>query len=316
MYCADAEDCRKENLNYRGMSFPLALHPGGIFRFLAIVFRIIQHIVLTAPHRTALILLAVLLCVIWPTLYGVAQPPETKQKKEILLDATWVPCSDSTESLYLFQDGSAIYAEANNGILFTVGETTLKNVAEVLASMKSTVDTATLDSCTTVGVILNGPRYLLVNSANPSPDTKPLRDQLDVLQQYARRKISRDIERARAQIQKRPNPGVKTDPALDPDTLQQYIYKSPIAARWRCRGTVVVTAQVDARGNVRRAFAADADVEGKCSSLLVMTAIRAVTLSSFEPAIKIEGTTGAAWMNIIVTFGRTTVTSEEEGIGR
>lgn len=250
-----------------------------------------------------------------PTLSGIAQPSEEEQENEILVDATWVPCSDSTESLYLFRDGSAIYAQANSGILFTVGETTLKNVAEVLASMESTVDTATLDSCTTVGVILNGPRYLLVNSVNPSPDTKPLRDQLDILRQYARRKISRDIERAQAQIEKRPNPGVKTDPALDPDTLQQYIYQSPIAARWRCRGTVIVTAQVDARGNVRRAFAADADVKGKCSSLLVMTAIRAVMLSSFEPAMKIEGTASAAWMNIIVTFGRTTVTSEEKGIG-
>lgn len=225
----------------------------------------------------------------------------------MMLDATWVPCSDSTESLYLFDDGRAVYAWGNKGILFDVGETTLKAVESVVTTMKSTVDTAALDSCTTIGVILAGPRYLLVNSLQPSEQTEPLRDRLEALRKYARRKIDRDIERAQAQIEKRPNTGVKTDPILDPDTLQQYVYESPIASTWRCRGTVVVTAQVDARGTVRRAFVADADVKGKCSSLLVMTAIRAVTLSSFEPAMRIEGTVGSAWMNVSVTFGRKSV---------
>lgn len=223
---------------------------------------------------------------------------------DLLLDATWVPCSDSTESLYLFRDGRAVYAWANSGILFTVGESTLKGIAEVVATMESTVDTASLDSCTTVGVILAGPRYLLVNSAAPSEGTAPLHNRLEALRKYARRKLERDIERTLTQIEERPNTGVKTDPALDPDTLQRYIYESPVAASWRCRGSVTVTAQVDARGNVRRAFAQDAEVKGKCGSLLVMTALRAVALSSFEPARKIEGSAGAAWMNIIVSFGR------------
>lgn len=230
--------------------------------------------------------------------------PEAESVDGLLIDATWVPCSDSTESLYVFQDGRAVYAWANSGILFTVGESTMKQIAAVVAVMESTVDTASLDSCTTMGVILAGPRYLLVNSRIPSQETAPLRDQLEALRKYARRKIERDIERTLTQIEARPNTGVKTDPALDPDTLQRYIYESPIAASWRCRGSVTVTAQVDARGNVRRAFARDAEVRGKCGSLLVMTALRAVTLSSFEPARRIEGSAGAAWMNITVSFGK------------
>lgn len=233
----------------------------------------------------------------------------------LLLDATWVPCGDSTESLYIFQDGRAIYAWANSGILFSVGESTLKQIAGIVGTVSSTVDTAMLDSCTTVGVILGGPRYLLVNSMSPSDETAPLRDQLESLRKYARRKIERDIERTLTQIDERPNTGVKTDPALDPDTLQRYIYDSPIAATWRCRGTVTVTAQVDAHGNVRRAFARNAQVKGKCGSLLVMTALRAVTLSSFEPAVKIEGSAGAAWMNVIVSFGKKSVTGIERPIG-
>lgn len=253
---------------------------------------------------SALIALVLLAFLLVPGRGGTDPEAEEANPNGLLLDATWVPCGDSTESLYIFQDGRAVYAWANSGILFTVGESTMKQMTEVIAKMESTVDTASLDSCTTVGVILDGPRYLLVNSRTPSQATAPLRDQLESLRKYARRKIERDIERTLTQIEERPNTGVKTDPALDPDTLQRYIYESPIAASWRCRGSVTVTAQVDARGNVRRAFAHNAEVKGKCGSLLVMTALRAVTLSSFEPARKIEGSAGAAWMNIIVSFGK------------
>lgn len=284
-----------------------------IFRFLNDVFSAPVHIARAGKGRSLLFLLVGLFCLALQTgtdLY--AQGAEGDG--DLLLDATWVPCGDSTESMYVFRDGTAIYAWADRGIMFTLGETILGNVVEAISGVKSVVDTTALDSCTTVGVILDGPRYLLLNFAEPAPATEALHKQLNVLRDYARRRIDRDIERSRAQIERRPNPGVKTDPALDPDTLQQYIYESPIAARWRCRGTVIVTAQVDARGNVRRAFAAEADVKGKCSSLLVMTAIRAVMLSSFEPAIKIEGTAGSAWMNIVVTFGRKSVTTKEKAI--
>lgn len=265
--------------------------------------------------RTFLIALGMLPALLLPGKGETDPKPESDSVNGLLLDATWVPCSDSTESLYVFQDGRAVYAWANSGILFTVGESTLKKVAGVIARMESTVDTASLDTCTTLGVILAGPRYLLINSRAPSQETTLLCDQLEALRKYARRKIERDIERTLTQIEKRPNTGVKTDPALDPDTLQQYIYESPIAASWRCRGSVTVTAQVDARGIVRRAFAQNAEVKGKCGSLLVMTALRAVALSSFEPAMKIEGSAGAAWMNIIVSFGKKSVGSRKQSVG-
>ena len=143
---------------------------------------------------------------------------------------------------------------------------------------------------------------------------RPLTTELVTLRKYARRRLERDIERTLEYIEQRPNTGVKTDPELDPETLNRSLYNSPIASTWRCRGVVTVTAQIDARGEVRRAFVDNTEAEGKCASLLVMTALRAVILSSFEPAVKIEGNTGAAWMNIVVRFGRKSVTSTEKSM--
>ena len=248
-----------------------------------------------------------------------AQEPTTEKEEpsdSLLIDATWaqVPCSDSTESLYIFQSGRAIYARANSGVSFTLGGTTLKELTEVIDAMSSVTDTATLDSCTTIGVILAGPRYLLLNSSRPTESTLPLCNELATLRKYARRRLAREIEKTLKYIEERPNTGVKTDPALDPETLNRSLYNSPIASTWRCRGTVTVTTQVSTQGNVRRAFVNDAEVEGKCASLLVMTALRAVTLSSFEPAVKIEGKAGSAWMNIVVSFGRKSVTSMEQSM--
>ena len=234
--------------------------------------------------------------------------------RQLLVDATWIPCSDSTESLYIFEDGKTIFAWGNSGVAFKIGEIMLKNLKDVINAMTSFTDTATLDSCTTIGVILSGPRYLLLNSRKPTEGTRSLAEQLDAIRKYARRRLDRDIERTLEYIETRPNTGVKTDPELDPETLNRSLYNSPIASTWRCRGTVTVTAQIDSRGIVRRAFVNRADIDGKCASLLVMTALRGVMLSSFEPAVKIEGNTGAAWMNIVLSFGRKSVTSKEESL--
>ncbi|MGE3799737.1 MAG: hypothetical protein AB7H80_01820 [Candidatus Kapaibacterium sp.] len=239
---------------------------------------------------------------------------EIDSTRLLLIDATWIPCGDTTESLYIFRNGKTVYARGNSGVSFTLGETMLGGLTTVINAMESFTDTATLDSCTTIGVILAGPRYLLLNSRRPTDETKPLAAELAAIRKYARRRIERDIEKTLEYIEQRPNTGVKTDPELDPETLNRSLYNSPIASTWRCRGTVTVTAQIDARGNVRRAFVNEAPIEGKCASLLVMTALRAVTLSSFEPAVKIEGNTGAAWMNIVVSFGRKSVTSMEKSM--
>ncbi|MCE2503833.1 MAG: hypothetical protein J4G05_07215 [Chlorobi bacterium] len=267
-------------------------------------------------HHTVLVLLTGLI-VLSLDLQAQEAPTEQETSSDsLLLDATWIPCSDSTESLHILRNGETIYACANSGVSFTIGQATLKGLIEVIDAMKSVTDTAVLDSCTTIGVILAGPRYLLLNSSSPTEITRSLCNELAMLRKYAKRRIERDIERTLEYIEQRPNTGVKTDPALDPETLNRSLYNSPIASTWRCRGSVRVTAQIDARGNVRRAFVQNADVDGKCASLLVMTSLRAVTLSSFEPAVKIEGNSGAAWMNIVVSFGRRSVTSMEQSMSQ
>jgi hypothetical protein len=206
--------------------------------------------------------------------------------------------------LYIAEDGQAIYAWSNSGVSFQLGSSMLASLKGVMKEMGSTIDTAALDSCTTIGVIMAGPRYLLINSATPTEATRALAAELQTLRKYGRRKIERDIDRSISAIEARVDTTMKTDPQLDPETLRRALYSSPIASTWRCRGTVTVTAQIDSRGAVRRAFVVNANVEGKCASLLVMTALRGVLLSTFQPGEKEGGKTGAAWMNVVVRFGR------------
>ncbi len=232
--------------------------------------------------------------------YGVT----ASAQDELLLDATYVPCSDSTESFYVFEDGRIIYAWGGDGVVFSLGSGMLDDLKGVTENVVSHIDTTQLDSCTTLGVILNGPRYLLINVENPSPKVVELRDRLERIRKYARKKLERGVDRLIDIIESNPENSIKSDPAISPEILEQYIYDSPIAMEWRCRGTVNVTARIAADGTVRQAFVLDADVKGKCSSLLTMTALRAVLLSTFEPAVKSGGSPGAAWLKISVTFGR------------
>jgi hypothetical protein len=232
----------------------------------------------------------------------------------LLIDATWIPCGDSTESLYIYSDGSAVYAHSNSGVCFEVGDANRTVLTEIVAQLRSHTDTAGLDSCTTIGLVLSGPRYLLVNSENPLEKHRTLVKRLETLRRYGRRRMEREVERTLHHMREGPNKEIMSDPSLDPQTLLTSLYESPIVATWRCRGTVTVTAQIDSRGNVRRAFVADADVEGKCSALLVMTALRAVWLASFDPAEKEGGAASSAWMNVVVRFGHRGVTPHPESI--
>src|SRR5688572_8153673 len=76
---------------------------------------------------------------------------------EMLVDATWVPCTDTTESLFIFRDGRAIFARHDQGIIFTLGGGLLADIVAVVERSKSITETEKLDSCTTLGVIMDGP---------------------------------------------------------------------------------------------------------------------------------------------------------------
>jgi hypothetical protein len=222
---------------------------------------------------------------------------------EMLIDATWVPCNDTTESLFVFRDGRAIFARHDQGIIFNLGSGLLADLSNVVSRASSSTDTDLLDSCTTLGVILDGPRFMLINSRKPGIATREVHERLEQLRKYSRRKLDR-MEQLAERAAALPDTAIESKPTLESETLAGLIYSSPVAAEWRCRGTVLVTAMVGVDGRVRRAFVEDARVRGKCASLLTMTALRAVLLAPFQPAQRTDGKDAAAWKKVEVVFGK------------
>jgi hypothetical protein len=226
----------------------------------------------------------------------------TSAEGVLMLDATFVPCGDSTETLLVFRDGRAVYAYMDQGVMFPLGSTVTADLGAVVDRAVSTVETKGLDSCTTVGVILSGPRYLLINSRRPSPETKELQSRLEQIRKYARRKLPM-IERLRNKAGETSDTTIDSEPWVASDELLENVAPSPIAREWRCRGSVQVAVNVDRSGKARQIYVERAAVKGKCSSLLTATAIRAVMESDFTPAVKLNGRNTAGWMQVEVTFG-------------
>ncbi len=224
----------------------------------------------------------------------------------VLIDVTWLHCSDTLESMLMMRDGRTIYSVGGKGIAFRLGASMLAQVVHLTAGMRSRTDTIGLDSCSTIGVVLSGPRYLLLNRRAPTDDTRDFLYELATLRKYCARRLDRDIERSIAHIEKRSEveSTLASDPKLNRLTLEYSLYLSPIIRAWRCRSNVRVTAQVDARGSVRKAFVQDPTLVDKCAAILVTTALRGVLLAQFAPAETEEGKAGSAWVNVNVQVGR------------
>ncbi len=223
---------------------------------------------------------------------------------DLLVDATYVPCGDSTESIFIFRDGRAIYARGEQGAAFTVPALTLSDLQKAVAESKSTVDTRGLDSCTTVGAILAGPRFLLINSVQPTPETRDMQIRLERIRKLGRKRLDDAIDRLSQKLEEEADTTIEVEPSISRQELERRMRHSPIAQEWRCRGTVIVSAMIGKKGEVRRAFVREARVKGKCSSLLTMTALRAVLLSTFKPALKRNGKPATSWIQVEVPFKR------------
>ncbi len=232
------------------------------------------------------------------------QNPSAREDS-VLLDVTWLHCSDTLESFLMMRDGRTIYSVGGNGVAFRLGESMRTQVELLVSGMASRTDTAGLDSCSTIGVVLSGPRYLLLNRRAPTDASRDFLNELATLRKYCARRLERDIERSLRHIEKRADveDALASDPKLDPYTLSYSLYLSPIVRAWRCRGTVRVTAQIDARGHVRNAFVRDPTLTDKCAALMVTTALRGVLLAQFAPAEDEEGKAGSAWVNVVVETG-------------
>ena len=249
--------------------------------------------------RAIVVALLLLLCA--PPL---ARAQDEVDPEEILLDATFVPCSDTTESLLILQDGRAVYALGNRGASFTVAEALLADLHLSLDSAQSYTDTTGLDSCTTLGLILNGPRFLLINTSRPKPQIRELYAKIERIRKFAERRLDGTVERFAARVQAGPDTSMEKPATYEPLDFRRRVRMSPVAREWRCNGTVVVAALVTNKGQVSQAFVQRVRARGKCASLLTTTALRAVLLTSFEPASNRKGRPMATWMEIEVPFAR------------
>lgn len=224
--------------------------------------------------------------------------------EDILVDATFVPCSDSVESLLILRDGRAVYALGKRGAMFTITGALLIDLQNVVDSSSSHVDTRKLDSCTTLGVILDGPKFILINTDRPAPQSRELYSRLERIRKLGQRKMDGTIERFGDDIGMQLDSNLHSEASIEPNEVRRRVRLSPIAREWRCSGTVNVAALVSHQGKVRQAFVQRVSVRGKCASLLIAAALRAVLLSSFEPATNKSGTPMGSWMEIEVPFAR------------
>gem|GEM_PF-1831670 len=254
------------------------------------------------PYVMMLIRLALMLLILASAPLAAQIRADSLNPDVILVDATFVACGDSTESLLILRDGRAVYAIADRGASFTISGALLTDLQTIVAQANSTVDTKRLDSCSTLGVILNGPRFLLINTKRPVPEVKELYTRIERLRKFAQKKVDGVIDRYSDEFDQGIDSNIQSLPVVAPAEIQKKISLSPIAREWRCRGTVVVAAMVTHQGRARMAFVREVKVRGKCGSILSVAALRAVLLASFEPAIKKNGKPTTTWMQVEVPF--------------
>jgi hypothetical protein len=254
----------------------------------------------------ASLLFAVLLVCSAGAQIGVAQDSSLAAASDpfdtILVDATYVPCTDTTESLRIFTSGRGIYARGKEGALFSITTGLVDDMKDAVQQAQSATDTASLDSCTTVGVILAGPRFLLINNSAPTKQTKPIQVRLERLRKFARKKLESAMERLSETSSQEPDTAIVTLPEVAMEELRRNMNNSPITTEWRCKGTVTVRAYIGREGEARRAFVSDVEVKGKCGALLVTSALRGVLRTRFKPATKRNGRPTSAWVDVPVQF--------------
>lgn len=230
-------------------------------------------------------------------------PADPDSSEEVILDAVAVPCNDTTESILITRGGRMIYARGVRGITYMLDSAIMRDLNVVMKEMDSYVETDELDTCTTIGVILEGPRYVLLNSKRPNPDVRDLQLRVERLRRAARRKLDGTINNMSDRLEGSADTQVVQAPAITASELRRGRHVSPVLRQWRCHGTVTVVCRVQRDGHVRQAFVKDvSEGAGKCASLMVVGALRAVLLADFTPGARQSGRTAASWIQIDVPF--------------
>jgi hypothetical protein len=250
-------------------------------------------------------LLLALTCLLLLTLPLAAQTDESDARPDdLLVDATFVPCNDSTESMLILRDGRAVYAIGNRGASFNVLGAMLVDLQRVVDSAQSVVNPSEMDSCSTLGVILDGPRFLLINTSNPSKEAHDLDDRLERIRKMAARRLDGTLDHFGDKPDAELDSNISQEVSVSQMEIRRHLRLSPIAREWRCAGSVFVVAQITNQGKARLAFVRQAKVRGKCGPVLAATALRAVLLAEYAPAKNKRGKPTASWIEVEVPFTR------------
>jgi hypothetical protein len=251
------------------------------------------------PSPVISLLLGVLALVVYAVPLS-AQPIGSPD--DVILDATYVTCSDTAECMLILRDGTIIYALGSLGTAFKVAESMVLDLQTTMEGVASMVDTKNLDSCATLGLVLQGPRFVLINTDNPAKETISLYKGTERIRKLARRKLASTIDRMTTQIESSIDTLVHVLPSVLADDLREQGQVSPVAREWKCRGSIFVIAKVQFDGRVRQAFVIESRVKGKCAALLCATGLRAVLLSTFTPATRKNGKAISTWIRVEIPF--------------
>ncbi len=221
---------------------------------------------------------------------------------DVILDATYVTCSDTSECMLILRDGRTIYALGTLGTAFNIAESMILDLQQTMEGVVSIVDTKNLDSCATLGLVLQGPRFVLINTDKPTKETMSLYKGIERIRKLARRRLASTIERMTTQIESSVDTLVHVLPSVLADDLREQGQVSPVAREWKCRGSIFVIAKVQFDGRVRQAFVIESRVKGKCAALLCATGLRAVLLSTFTPATRKNGKPISTWIRVEIPF--------------
>ncbi|MBS1912375.1 MAG: energy transducer TonB [Bacteroidetes bacterium] len=233
-----------------------------------------------------------------------AHAQSEEDNNDLVIDATFVSCSDTTESLLILRDGRAIYALGNHGAAFSVSDLLLADLKKMIDTVKSSTSSKNMDSCATLGLIVEGPKFLLINRTKPSPGTRALYTEIERQRKIGERRMNGTIERFAEKAREEPDSTIETPASVEPVEIRKRVRLSPVAREWRCTGTVYAAVLITNKGKVLQAFVQKVQSRGKCASVLTTAALRAVLLATYQPATNHKGRPMNSWIQVEVPFTR------------
>lgn len=235
-------------------------------------------------------------------IFAQSRKPLADSLKEPVVEAMYLRCNDTNESIMVFADKSVYYARGSQAFLYVMMSDEYEIIQNLDNKAKSYVNKDNLDTCNMVAVVMRGNRYVLTNPDTPDTETKDIVMRLDLLKKDIRQKMYNSIDKFSKRADEIDS-NVVQEASVKQDQIQKNLYTSLITKQWQCKGKVTLKALVNSRGQSKRAYVSNVNSESKCSPLLAMAALRAVNLSSFNAATNLNSENVSSWITVEIEFG-------------